>query len=241
MASSQTPLSIKNIADHFGDATPPFNLGKYYRGASVVPSNATSTIPLSGPIRVAHFRGTVPRGGSLFRRKFTAPLNTSLTTTALMNSAFNNATVNELMYVTDFNLPNEDTFCVEFTGWFKPTVVGVYSFSLRSNDASDVALHTGTGWQIITWSYGNKAMPSELNAQTFTVGTGNGNFMVNTLIPIRIRFHEDANDQGMFFEWLQPGGTAWALVPFTVLSAPDFSTALTYANTTAFLPNPRVA
>jgi len=170
-------------------------------------------------------QGTWPRSilfdGSvdncLIRKRFKAPswVNCSVGNTADMNRMFVSTTETpSYTYVYSFDLPNEDLFCMEYTGFMKVNQAGNYTFGLRSDDASDFAIYLDSKWVIVTQAYGCK--PPEIYPPS--PGTVN-NLIAGSYYPIRVRFHENYGGQALILEWKTPSVSSWAPVPFSVFSA----------------------
>lgn len=145
----------------------------------------------------------------LIRRRRNYALEATATTLANMNTYFNTLDANELVFVSAFTPPAADQYGLEFTGWFSVPSTGTYSFGLRSDDGSDFALWINDKWDIITTAYGLKppeTLPPNPGTRTLTAGV---------LYPVRVRFYEASGGEALNVEWIQPGGTTWAAIPFT--------------------------
>ena len=106
----------------------------------------------SGVSYVVGFEGATP--GLLTRRKFAAALATTGNSQATMDACFNNLTASELVTVSSVALPSETNFAMEYTGWLVVPQTGDYTFGLRSDDGSDLALYMNWGWDVVTSAYG---------------------------------------------------------------------------------------
>lgn len=193
----------------------PHKYSQFYKGGAII-SNTDSnvgTIPASGRINLKGFVGSYKAinylNGSLIRRRRNFNLDTTATSLANMNTFFNTLDANELVFATNFSLPAADYYGMEYTGWFSVPTSGSYSFGLRSDDGSDLALWINNKWDVITTAYGLKppeTLPPNPGTRTLTAGV---------LYPIRVRFYEASGGEALNVEWIQPGGSTWAAIPFS--------------------------
>jgi hypothetical protein len=127
-----------------------------------------------------------------------------------MNAAFRNTSAISLTQVTSVAAFGGDNIGLEFTGWIVPTSSGNHTFGLTSDDGSDMALHNGSAWDIVTTAYGYK--PTEGSPPA----PGTRNLTAFQPYPIRIRFHEQGGGEALNFFWIPPGAGSYSVVPMSV-------------------------
>jgi len=170
--------------------------------------------------------------GSLIRRRINMN-RTDLYNTQAMNSAFNNLTADEIVLVSSFTLPNADNFGMEYTGWIVVPTTGLYSFGVRSDDSSDVAIYQNS-WLVLATAYGYKGTePTPPNE-------GPVNLVANQLYPIRIRFYEKGGAEQLILEWKTPANSTFTNIPFTAFRC-DGTTPPTLQSIRNNFPDPRVS
>jgi hypothetical protein len=200
---------------HFGD-TDPISMSDYFaNGASQFTFGIVGVPPTSASnLRVANLLGKQRMSQGLLRRKFALNSTSASLNTSNMNAAFSNTSSLATEIVQDFNVPAEEMYAFEYTGYFVPVQPGEYRFGLTSDDGSDMALFMNNRWNVVTTAYGYKpveATPPSTGTVTIPIAAA------YTPVPLRLRFHEQGGGQGLNLFWTPPGQQTNSAIPFSVL------------------------
>ena len=196
-------------------------------------------IKLNNSIRISEsINSTLPQGrseyvraplheGMLIRRAFNLvrPQDAPIVNLTNMNRAFNNMNQDKgLLKVSNFSIPEDNYIAIEYYGFIRFPRQGVYTFGLRSDDASDIAIYdfNNSRWNVVASAYGYKPPEKEPDPNTsgkLYVGlSDNGYQNLLEYYPVRIRFHEHDGGQELNVLWIQPGETNWSYIPFSAFS-----------------------
>ena len=130
---------------------------------------------------------------------------------------------------------------MEFTGWLKVPVTGDYSFQVRSDDCSDLALYLpmagGSGWDVITSVY------QYVDISEVQLNPGTRTLIQDVWYPFRLRYIQAMYGKGLIVEWQTPTSpSTWETVPFDFFKCSSASSSeSTLADIRACeYPDPRV-
>jgi len=170
--------------------------------------------------------------GRLIRRRININKN-DITNKTAIDTLFNNLTADEIVHVSTFTIPTQDAFAFEYTGWISVPTAGLYTFGVTSDDSSDLSIYNNSSWLVVSSAYGNKtaieSTPPNANAIKL---------QANQPYPIRIRYYEYINNQGLRVYWKTPQNNTFTDVPFSVFSC-DGTTPPTIDSIRTNFPDPR--
>ena len=104
-------------------------------------------------------------------------------------------------------LGRDELYSVLWTGFLNVPDTGMYQFRTTSDDGVQVLLG---GSKVIDFP----------DLQHYGTHTGSTSLSAG-LIPIEVRFYENAGYDGIRLEWMKPGDNDWTIVPGDVLSVPE--------------------
>lgn len=196
---SSGALSFTNLSSVFGVTSLSFLRSKHL------------TVPSTGPISLSQLRGLSSQTlatGQLIRRRFNNSNWVYGDTLTGFNAGCNNTRSTELIFSSDYGVSTDSNYVYEYTGWLYAPDTGTYTFGVRSDDASDLALDLGSGWDVVTSAYGRKTQestPPNPGSRSLTGGTS---------YPIRIRYYQNIGTCALAVEWITPGNSTYVSIPY---------------------------